>query len=218
MGGLLVLFLLGVYVWIAYKAVRWTRPRWGKVLLVLAFVLVPTADAVHGRIRLKQLCEAEGGLRIYRTVEGVEGFYEASKPDETWIRKYSFVFVEGEGTLNGKSVIDRLVLQADGNIRLEKNVEQRSKYRLRFGRGNVSDSYLRTDVVVETTNSKELLGRITDFNYAGGWVERLLAVISDAGRGSAGTCGLKPYVRGLHEELIAATLRPTSRISDGRSQ
>lgn len=74
MGGLLVLVLIGLYVWGAYKIVRRTPPIWAKALVVIAAVLIPTADAVYGRYKLKQICAAEGGLRIYRVVEGVAGF------------------------------------------------------------------------------------------------------------------------------------------------
>jgi hypothetical protein len=219
MGGLFVLFLLGLYIWGAYKIVRWIKPVWGKALVVVAVLLIPTADAVYGRIKLKQMCETDGGLKIYKTVEGVEGFYEPSTLlDETWIRKYKFAFVEGQNWSNGKLVIDRLVLLPDGGTRLEKNVNQRSKYRFRVGRGNLSDLYLRTDFVVETIDGNELLGRITNFNYAGGWAERLVVGISDAGRGSAGTCDLNPYIRGLHQDLVMATLKPMNQSSEGRSR
>ena len=71
MGGLLFFFLIGLYIWVASKFVRRARPWWGKVVLVLVFILIPTADAFYGRIRLKQMCEAEGGLKINRVVKGV---------------------------------------------------------------------------------------------------------------------------------------------------
>ena len=74
MGGLLGLLLIGLYIGGAYKIVQWIKPIWGKTLAVVVVVLIPTADAVYGRIKLKQMCEADGGLKIYRTVEGVEGF------------------------------------------------------------------------------------------------------------------------------------------------
>jgi len=62
MGGLAVLLLLGFYLWGAYKIVRLAKPRWAKALVILVVILIPTADAVYGRIKLRQMCEAEGGL------------------------------------------------------------------------------------------------------------------------------------------------------------
>jgi hypothetical protein len=56
MGGLLVLVLVGLYLWIAYVAVRKVPKVWGKALALVVVVLIPTADAVYGRIKLKHLC------------------------------------------------------------------------------------------------------------------------------------------------------------------
>ena len=214
MGGLLVLFLFGLYLWVAYKLVRKSRPVWLKVIVVLVFVLIPTADAVYGRVKLREMCKSEGSLKIYKTVEGVDGFYEPRTPDEAWILKHKFTFAEGRGMSNGKDTIDRLILTRDGSTRLEKDVTPRSKYRFRFVPGNRADIYLQDDFYVETFDSGEVLGRMRNYNYAGGWIERFIATIY-AQRGSAGTCELNPNVRELQRELILATLRPLAKLSGG---
>src|SRR3989304_2288943 len=118
---LLVLFLLGasVWVWVAYKVVRRIKPNWGKALAVAVFVLIPTADAVYGRIKLKQLCEAEGGVKIYRTVEGVEGFYGfPMSPAPEWLTKHGYRFLEGTDYPDGKPM--RMKLGPDGKVIEEK--------------------------------------------------------------------------------------------------
>ena len=62
MAGLLILALISGYIYLAWWAIQKPRAMWMKALLLLAFILIPTADAVYGRIKLKQLCEKEGGL------------------------------------------------------------------------------------------------------------------------------------------------------------
>src|SRR5690349_7846883 len=119
MGGLAVLLLLALYVWIAMKVVRRLKPGWGKALAVAAFVLIPTADAVYGRVRLKQMCAAEGGLKIYKTAKNVEGLYvERLGATPEWITKDGFKYVEGEHA----GTIVRLSKGSNGQIVEEKNV------------------------------------------------------------------------------------------------
>ena len=205
MGGVLILFLGTLYIWGAAKVVGLVKPNGAKVLLILVFVLIPTADAIYGRIKLHQMCEAEGGLRIYRVVEGVEGFYQSSWPEKTWISEYGFTFSEGVGDASGLST-DRLVLQPNGQIELEKNVQKRSQYRLRFQNGEVSDIYTATEMLVETIDGKDVLGRMTNFSFAGGWVEQAIAGLY-AARGDGGSCNLNPYIYALTQDLVLATLK-----------
>jgi hypothetical protein len=73
--------------------------------------------------------------------------------------------------------------------------------------GNPSDTYMRDDMVVESIDGKEMLGRITDFNYAGGWVERLTGALI-AHRPTAATCKLNPHVYARQRDLILATISP----------
>lgn len=49
MGGLAVLFLLGLYFVLTVWAVYEVKPLWAKGLVLLAALLIPTADAVYGR-------------------------------------------------------------------------------------------------------------------------------------------------------------------------
>jgi hypothetical protein len=201
MGGLLVLFLIGLYIWIAFKIVRHTRPLWGKGLIIVAAILIPTADAVYGRYKLKEMCAAEGGLRIYRVVEGVAGFDDPkSRPDESELRIRKYQFVEGK-ELSGKR--SRLSVRPDGTYIREEGITPISEYVYENERGNDKDIYYRSEQRIRVKISGEILGRYIDFNYAGGWFERFVNGLY-AARGTAGTCG--PFLYAT--ELVPQILKP----------
>ena len=203
MGGLLVLFLLGFYVWGAYKIVRWIKPVWGKALVLVAVLLIPTADAVYGRIKLKQMCETEGGLKIYKTAQWVEGFRDGrSRPEEEWVIRYGYRFVEGEGA-NGKPA--RVSRQANGTVRMENNITPISRYAFEregndIGHGFRSGEYRVVDIV-----TNERLGVYINFGYEGGWIERFVAEIY-AAKGFAGDCGFGDSWQ-ITLKLIQTTLK-----------
>lgn len=52
MGGLGVLFVIGLYIALTIVAIVKVKPVWVKGLVLLAALLIPTADAVYGRIKL----------------------------------------------------------------------------------------------------------------------------------------------------------------------
>lgn len=189
MGGLLILFLGALYIWGAAKVVGLIKASWAKALLILVFVLIPTADAIYGRIKLKQMCEAEGGLHIYRVVEGAEGFDDPeSRPDESWLRVYKYQFVEGK-ELSGKR--SRLSQGLDGTYLREEGITPISKYIYEDERNDRNNVYHRYEQHIRVKATGEILGRYIDFNYAGGWVEQFVAGLY-AARGTAGTCS--PFV------------------------
>jgi len=201
MGGLLILFLIGLYVWGAYKLVRRTPTIWGKALVVIAAILIPTADAVYGHYKLKEMCTAEGGLQIYRVVENVEGFDAPSfRPDDEWILKYGYRVVEGV-ELGGKR--SRLSLGYDGKTTREMGITPVAEYVYEMEKGDSHDIFDRSGTHIRVRSTGEILSREVSINYAGGWFERFINGIY-AARGAAGTCG--PTVS-IHE-LITRTLKP----------
>ena len=96
MASLLILILGVVYIalalWIIFKM---KTPR-RKLIALLILALLPTADAVYGRIKLKRLCKSEGGVHVYAVVQGVDGFYYGLGAGERWLTTYGFWFIEGD--------------------------------------------------------------------------------------------------------------------------
>jgi hypothetical protein len=201
MGGLLALFLIGLYIWAAYKIVRYARPVWGKAIIVLAALLIPTADAVYGRYKLKEMCAAEGGLRIYRVVEGVAGFDDPkSRPTEGWLTKHGYKFVEGK-ELSGKRF--RLSVRPDGTFLREEGITPISEYVYEYELGDAKDVFYRIEQRIRVRATGEILSRTVNFSYAGGWFERFVNGLY-AARGTAGTCGPDVDIT----RFIAQTLKP----------
>ncbi len=204
MGGLLVIALIAGYVWGAFKLCKHAQPYWKKALVVIAAILIPTADAVYGRIKLKQMCEAEGGLHIYRVAEGVEGFDDPSgRPLEEWITQYGYHVIEGT-ELSGKH--SRLSLQTDGKIIREVGVTPTTEYIYERNRGDSQDIFDRNGSHIRVRGTGEILSHYINISYAGGWFERFVAALY-AQRGNGGNCG--PIVS--KHELITKTLKPINR-------
>ena len=86
MAALLIFFLAWLYYRVVRKVLKRVKPYWGKALVIVIALLIPTADAVYGRHKLKRLCAQESGLHIYRVVEGVKGFESLSiRLDKGWL-------------------------------------------------------------------------------------------------------------------------------------
>lgn len=206
MGGLLILFLGALYVWGAFKVVSLVKLSWAKVLLVLLFILIPTADAIYGRIKLRQMCAKEGDLKIYRIVEGVDGFYEGdSRPSGSWIKEHGYRFVEGKG-LDGR--IMRLSLKPDGQISEETDSVMRSRYRYEYFGSDFGDGYTRVEQQIKDLITGEVLANAPNISYEGGWVEQLIAGIY-ASKGFAGACK-EGVDRIWPDQIISRTLKPRS--------
>lgn len=185
MGGLLVLTLIAAYIWGTAKFVKSVSKFWQKALIVVAEILIPTADAVYGRIKLKQMCEAKGGLHIYRVVE-VEGFERWNgQPTEDLLTRDRYRFVEGKG-IDGKPI--RLTMNPDGAVLRESVVELRSEYQFQTRTGTPGDAYYWVEWTVSNRKTDEVIGRFVNIGYEGGWFERFVNGLYAAG-GAVAMCG-----------------------------
>lgn len=200
MAGLLLLVLLAGYVVLFVYIFKRIRPVWAKVLAFLLFALIPTADAFYGRMKLRDLCAKEGGLKVYRTAMDVDGFLTDSLI-ESILRKYPFKFIETK-ELKGYA---RYSKSADGKITSEPIDSPQSRYEYQTTQGDSKDLYMKLTFAVRVRDTREILGLVNDFRYAGGWFERLMSA-SVAGRANAGHCPLPPYHE-IEEQLIISTLK-----------
>lgn len=185
MGGLAALFFIGFYIAIAYwvfKRCGASNFRW--LVLALA-VLIPSGDAVVGRLYLKHLCAKEGGLRVYRVAEHVDGFMDEVMGGEYWVKEHGYQFAE-DRPINGMTI--RYIQQKDQVVRQE-NVQPQSQYRVRLKRvGDAQNIFTRNQYAVETLSGSETLAVDTQIAFNGGWAERFVAMFSDAGGGAVAWC------------------------------
>jgi hypothetical protein len=203
MGGLLIILSVGGYVWITSKLLLRARGVLLRATIVIAALLIPTTDAVYGRIKLQELCDSSGGVRAIRTAEDVEGLF-SNLLGESLIRRIGYTYVETPDLKAGAYI--RYVRQATGQIEKEKALDLRSKYELRFTPGNPKDNYMIDTLRVVSRDTDEVLGAALLYSYSGGWVERLIASVF-ASRATAGTCDLNDPIL-TAEFLVSATLKP----------
>mgnify|MGYP000147736909 CR=1 FL=1 len=204
MAALLIFFLAWLYYRVVRKVLKRVKPYWGKALVIVIALLIPTADAVYGRHKLKRLCAQEGGPHIYRVVEGVKGFESPSiLLDKSWLGIGKYQFVEGE-EYPGK--YSRLSLRPDGTYLREVDISPQSEYAHKYIPGKIKDIYSKSEQRVYVRATGEVLGRYVNISYAGGWVERAINGLY-AARGNSGICERRIMHR---EEFILKVLKPAS--------
>lgn len=161
MGGIGFLLVIILYVVGSAALVAHVPTLKYKLVALLTVLLIPTADAVYGRYKLKQMCAVEAGLKVYKVAHGVEGFMRDSA-DEYWIKKYGYQFTEGKNSLN----YYRFSKQ-NGQIIREDNVTPKSKYRLRKSYDDTS-VYRRSQLLIEDIATGEILATDTMLTFEGG--------------------------------------------------
>ena len=177
MGGLAVLLLIGLYITGVVWMVRAQESKRAKLIALVVALLIPTVDAILGRIYLQHLCDTEGGLQVNRVVEGVEGFMykKFTDGDGYWVKKHGYKFTE-YAPVNGKVV---RYSNQNGQIVREAGVDSISKYQFRSS--FVSGVIGRIEDNTETIDGGEVLASYKSFVFQGGWAERFLSRFSDAG-------------------------------------
>jgi hypothetical protein len=74
--GLLMLSALVIYVWLARLAIKHTKNRILKYVVIVTFILIPTWDIIPGRLYFNHLCSTKAGAKIYRTVQLPAGYWD----------------------------------------------------------------------------------------------------------------------------------------------
>ena len=204
MAALLIFFLAWLYYRVVRKVLKRVKPYWGKALVIVIALLIPTADAMYGRHKLKRLCAQEGGLHIYRVVEGVKGFESPSiRPDKGWLGIGKYQFMEGEDSPGKYS---RLSLRPDGTYLREVDITPVSEYVYEYIPGGIKNIYSKAEQRVYVRATGEVLGRYVNIYYAGGWVERAINGLY-AAHGNSGMC--EPHF--MHsEDFILKVLKPAA--------
>ena len=200
MSGLGVLFVIGLYIFLANKILKTAKTTLAKAIVWMLILLVPTSDAIYGRIKLKQMCKAEAGLKVYRVAEHVDGFMTHSFYDY-WVKEHGYNFTEEY--FNVRPVLDIDQIKVD----IYKNRKQLRRYSMRDGQVNIEqvnweigntpypksqyrfsevyyelkDTFGRGQYLITDLTTAEILATDTVFGFNGGWAERLLAAFSDGG-------------------------------------
>jgi len=138
------------------------------VMLVIA-ITFPLWDVYRISHEAKRLCEGEGGLHIYKTVEEVEGFLGDSI--EGW-SKYGFKFTEMERKdFNDEIIITRYVIK-DGEMTWTRENELLSRYGL-FGPGAklINNHIEKHRMYAKDIETGEILGELIYFTIPPAWID-----------------------------------------------
>lgn len=177
MGGLGILFVLGLYGLVALYALVKT-PGWWRLATLAAVLLIPSADSLWAHyVTMPRVCK-DAGLKVYRKADKAEGL-RLSTADESWVTKHGFPFVEGEAAPGQYYRISR---QGDRIVR-ELNVKPKARYLSFTEYLAPARGVTGTAIRVRDLKTGEVIGELIDFGYNGGWAERFLSAFSDAGAG-----------------------------------
>jgi len=177
MGGLAILFFIGLYGLAALYALVKT-PGWWRLATLAAVLLVPSADSLWAHyVTMPRVCK-DAGLKIYKKADKAGGL-RLSTAEEFWVTKHGFPFVEGEGA-PGRYY--RISMQGDRIVR-EQDVQPKARYlserEVLSPRPGIGGAAYR----VRDLTSGEVVGELVTLGYGGGWAERFLAGFTDAGPG-----------------------------------
>jgi hypothetical protein len=79
MDGLAFLVVCGLYVYLAKIAAQFVRRRTesplAQYVTIAVFVLIPTWDIIPGRLYHQHVCETQGGVQVYKTVEVDQAYF-----------------------------------------------------------------------------------------------------------------------------------------------
>ena len=214
MTGLIVLGFLVAYVAIATGIASWAKGRW-RLLVIAVFILIPTWDIVPGKIALAHYCEKEGGIKIYRSVDGVEGFLSLDgRAYKDYFKRYGYKYVEIErqkrdprtGKAMGKEYA-RVTLGGNDNLREELVDKPISNYEFKDYRNDETYSSpwgitLFSASIIDR-NTGETIAVDKRFGWYGGWLRKLNRPILGAGHG----CGT---VGDSYGDILQQTLIPVN--------
>ena len=158
--GLLMLVAFLIYVSITVTITRWIIRipkrrvhKWIVALISLSvFALIPTWDVILGRVYFKYLCETEGGIHVYKTVElGPEYFMEDASPNYFSSTSPNYFFKE--------HYLDEFVLDNRYIGKSEWDREYSEQFHIAMD----------SDVILDKTTN-EVMGQHISFVYFGGWL------------------------------------------------
>lgn len=139
------LLIITVAIVLVTRFIKKTHWRWlsrGSLFVVLFFL--PFADQIIGRYYFDHLCETEGGLHVYQTVElGPEFYHEDGSPR----------FMDSKGRFDSSIFNGRYEFKKES---LDRYVE-------------IVVIEKRIHSIIDTT-SGNTLGSFTQFTYRGGWL------------------------------------------------
>jgi len=216
MTGLVVLGMLLIYIAAAVGATVAAKGRW-KLIVVAVFILIPTWDIIPGKISLARYCEQEGGIKIYRSVDGVEGFLSlGGGAYEEYLKQYGYKYVEIAKSVRNprnnqifNTEYLRVTLGEDGKLKEDRIDRYISRYAYkeapRLGEGRMALGIVRNVDSILDLQTDETLATRTEIYWRGNWIQRYASPILGAG----GSCDNDRFE---YRKFYVLTLRPIEKL------
>jgi len=200
--GIIFLAVLGGYVFLARLIMKRMPSRKARYIVAAIFILIPTWDMIPSWLYLEYLCKTEGGLKIYKTVDNVEGFYEEDYyyQKENVLKTYGYKYLESREIGTGKFI--RYVLGENSQITKEEVNNPISNFEF-IGRNinmRLPLTIYKDEYIIRDIRTKEILSMMKHFHSSGGWLKSWGSPVL----GHGPSC---PYGGGF-EKLLLSTLKP----------
>lgn len=200
----LVLYV-SLAIFLAWFLPRHFDPGRAKVIattvILLGFALIPTWDIIPGRLYFNHLCETEGGVRVFRTVEGVEGFYyfPGAEIRREVLEHYGYKFIEVGA--NGSFF---RYFKASNNLAKKKIGELKSEFGVKHNRETLFWNIKKYAEQIVRLDGGEVLATKIQYEYEGSWIQKKAIPLLGGGR----FCPSLPPTSPAVERFYLATLVP----------
>lgn len=186
MAGLLLIALMIGYaaltVWLLVKV----KPIWGKVVMLLTAILIPTTDDIYYRRQLEAYCKTQAGYKIYDQVSKTMAV-KVNLAGEGLAPKSPLAVVEFHDDVLNKTY--RYDYQPDGTFK--KTLIDKITAPYEFIRKEThTGTFLELELLVKHRKTNEKLGQFFNLYYYGGWWRRgVLGSMADSGPTLVADCG-----------------------------
>lgn len=206
--GLMIIGGLILYIMIAKKVTSYLMNKTDKtkyaVITALLFFLFPTWDLFLGYPIYWYLCKYEAGIKVYKAVDNVEGFYVGERDSALPVEPYQgYKFIDYHDKEDGKYYRNSWLDTNISDLCVPVGIYRYSKYAEAFAKGEciakqeltesevsrweVTDKRIYSDVVsvlqlkkviamrITDKENKKEIARLTDYIFGEGWVISLLS-------------------------------------------
>ena len=201
--GLIFLLVLALYAGMAWFIVKALPSKRAKYTVIAIFVLIPTWDVVPGWFYLWYLCETEGGVKVFKSVENVDGFLDKSQNmlGRDAVMKYGYKFMEGG---EGGAQLYRYSIDQNGKLQREKIDEPISKYGVQSADHHLPFNTTKYEHTIVDLQTQEKLAVSIKLYRAGNWVQK----IAEPLLGGGAYCPSK-HITLIYKLFYLDTLKPT---------
>lgn len=169
--GLSILLALVAYMGIAWAIVKRLSNKKARYVVIGIFVLIPTWDIVPGWVYLKYLCQTEGGIKIYKSVENVEGFRDTTTLGivDDGLKKYGYKFIEGKNA--------RYSLGSDGKVTKLDFDKPLSRYVIKGDESykSLPLTLFKQERIILDEHTGEILATMKHLGSYGGWLKKTMS-------------------------------------------